>query len=131
VQDKVKPIAWTDPIPNDTWSTSPACLAAASTERPCLPADLKAKITDRLLRIAQTTEGKDALKGLYEIEGLTSTVELTDAQVQQLGIQFSPDIADRITRKGTKVAIPVGDWYFQSIRDAARLLGLDLQKLAR
>ncbi|HVH30669.1 MAG TPA: PhnD/SsuA/transferrin family substrate-binding protein, partial [bacterium] len=77
VLDKVKPIAWTDPIPNDTWSVSAS-----------LPPDLKAKIKDRLLRIAQTVEGKDALKGLYEIEGLAATVELTDAQVQQLGLQF-------------------------------------------
>jgi phosphonate transport system substrate-binding protein len=120
VLDKVKPIAFTDPIPNDTWSVSAT-----------LPPDLKAKIKDRLLRIAQTAEGKEALKGLYSIEGLTATVELTEAQVQQLGLQFTPDIADRITRKGNKVAIPVGDWYFQPIRDAARLLGLDLQKMAR
>jgi len=120
VLDKVKPIAYTDPIPNDTWSVSAR-----------LPAELKAKIRDRLLRIAQTPEGKDALKGLYDIEGLTSTVELTDAQVRQLGIRFSGDIAERMVRKGNKVAIPVGDWYFQPIRDAARLLGLDLTKLAR
>jgi len=116
----VKPVAYTDPIPNDTWSLNAG-----------LPADLKAKIKDRLLRIAQTTEGKDALKSLYDIEGLTSTVELTDEQVHQLGIRFPADVAARMARAGNKVAIPVGDWYFQSIRDAARLLGLDLTKLAR
>ncbi len=120
VLDKVKPIAYTDPIPNDTWSVNSN-----------LDPALKAKIQDRLLRIAQTTEGKDALKSLYEIEGLTAVVELTDEQVSQLGIRFTPDVAERMTRKGNKVAIPVGDWYFQSIRDAAQLLGLDLQKLAR
>jgi phosphonate transport system substrate-binding protein len=120
VLEKVKPIAYTDPIPNDTWSVSPN-----------LDPVLKAKIQDRLLRIAKTTEGKDALKSLYEIEGLTAVVELTDEQINQLGIRFTPDIAERMTRKGNKSAIPVGDWYFQSIRDAAQLLGLDLQKMAR
>lgn len=120
VRDKVTPIAWTDPIPNDTWSVSAS-----------LPPDLKAKVKDRLLRIARTEEGKEALKGLYSIEGLTDIVELTDAQVQQMGVQFPPDIAARITRKGDKQQIPVEDWYFKTIRDAARLLGLDLQKLAQ
>jgi phosphonate transport system substrate-binding protein len=120
VNEKVKAIAFTDPIPNDTFSLNPK-----------LPADLKAKIKDRLLRIAGTQAGKEALKSLYDIDGLTATVELTNEQVAQLGIRFPEEISRSIVRKGDKVAIPVGDWYFQSIRDAAKLLGLDLQKLAR
>lgn len=120
VNDKVKPIAYTNPIPNDTWSMNPK-----------LSADLKAKIKDRLLRIAQTPEGKQALKSLYDIDGLTSTVELTDDQVKQLGFRFPQEIEENLIRKAGKVTIPVGDWYFQPIRDAATYLGLDLQRLAR
>jgi phosphonate transport system substrate-binding protein len=119
VMDKIKPVAYTDPIPNDTWSLNAK-----------LPADLKVKIRDRLLGIAQTAVGKETLKNLYDIEGLTTSVELTTDQVQQLGIRFPSDVAERIVRKGDKLTIPVGDWYFQSIRDAAALLGLDLQKMA-
>jgi len=120
VNDKIKPLAFTDPIPNDTWSLNAR-----------LPADLKAKIKNRLLAIAQTAPGKEALKNLYDIDGLTAVVELTSDQVQQLGIRFPQEIAENIVRKGDKMMIPVGDWYFQSIRDAAQLLGLDLQKMAR
>lgn len=120
VNQKVKPIAFTNPIPNDTWSLNAK-----------LNPDLKAKIKDRLQRIAGTPDGKDALKTLYSIEGLTDTVELTDEQVQALGIRFPQEIAERIVRKGNKLTIHIGDWYFQPIRDAATLLGLDLQNLAR
>lgn len=119
VNQKVKPIAFSNPIPNDTWSLNAK-----------LSPELKAKIKDRLLRIARTPDGKDALKTLYSIEGLTETVELTDDQVQALGIRFPQDIAERIVRKGNKLTVHVGDWYFQPIRDAAAQLGLDLQKLA-
>jgi phosphonate transport system substrate-binding protein len=120
VLQRVKPIAYTNPIPNDTWSLNPK-----------LPAALKAKIKDRLLRIAATPVGKEALLALYSIEGLTDKVELTDEQVRQLGIRFPEEIAENIVRKGNKVVVPVGDWYFQPIRDAATLLGLDLTRLAR
>lgn len=120
VNDKVKPIAYTNPIPNDTWSLSPK-----------LSADLKAKIKDRLLRISATPEGKEALKSLYDIDGLTNTVELTDKQAAELGIQFDQETREKIVRSGGKVRIPIGDWYFQPIRDAAKFLGLDLTKLAR
>ncbi len=119
VNQKVKPILFTDPIPNDTWSLNPK-----------LSPELKAKIKDRLLRIAATPDGKDALKTLYSIEGLTDTVDLTDDQVRSLGLSFPRDFSERIVRKGNKLSIPIGDWYFQPIRDAAALLGLDLQKLA-
>ncbi len=119
VNQKVKPIALTDPIPNDTWSLNAK-----------LSPELKAKIKDRLLRIATTPDGKDALKTLYGIEGLTETVELTDDQVQALGVRFPQDIAERIVRKGNKLTVHIGDWYFQPVRDVAAQLGLDLQKFA-
>lgn len=120
VMEKVRVIAYTNPIPNDTWSLNPR-----------LSPELKARIKDRLLRIAQTEVGKEALRNLYSIEGLTATVELTEQQVAQLGIRFPAEIREGIVRRGGKVLIPIGDWYFQPIRDAAALLGLDLQRLAR
>lgn len=120
VLQKVKPIAYTNPIANDTWSLSPK-----------LSPELRAKIKDRLLRIAATADGKEALRNLYSVDGLTTLVELSDSQVQQLGIRFDAATQERIVRKGSINVIPVGDWYFQPIRDAARLLGLDLTKLAR
>lgn len=120
VNDKVKVIATTNPIPNDTWSLSTK-----------LDPALRAKIKDRLLRIATTDDGKEALRTLYSITGLTDVVELTDAQVLQLGIRFDARTAERIVRKGNKVAIPVGDWFFQPIRDVATFLGIDLTRLAR
>jgi phosphonate transport system substrate-binding protein len=55
----VKPIATTDPIPNDTVSVS------ASLD----PALVKL-ITDGLLYVQTTPEGKKALSDLYQIDGL-------------------------------------------------------------
>lgn len=120
VMQKVKVIGYTDPIPNDTWSLNPA-----------LSPQLKARIKDRLLRISRTPEGQEALRNLYSVEGLTDTVELTQDQVRQLGLRFDMETQERIVRRGNRLLIPVGDWYFQPIRDAARYLGIDLQRLAR
>ncbi len=120
VMQKVKPILYTSPIPQDTWSVNPK-----------LPAELKRKIRDRLVRIAETAPGQEALRNLYNIEGVTDRVELTAEQVRQLGVQFPPEVAENIVRKGDKVVVPVGDWYFQVVRDAANYLGLDLTKLVK
>lgn len=120
VLQKVKVLTYTDPIPNDTWSLNTK-----------LTPELRAKIKDRLLRIAATPDGKESLRNLYSIEGLTNVVELSDDQVRRLGIQFDQATQDRIVRRGDKIVIPIGDWYFQPIRDAAKYLGLDLTKLAR
>jgi len=120
VMQKVKVVGFTDPIPNDTWSVSSK-----------LSPELRAKIKDRLLRIAATPVGREALRNLYSIEGLTDKVELTSEQVRNLRIRFDAATNERIVRSGNKVTIPIGDWYFQPIRDAAKYLGLDLTKLAR
>jgi phosphonate transport system substrate-binding protein len=120
VMQKIKVVGYTDPIPNDTWSLNPN-----------LSPQLKARIKDRLLRIARTPDGREALRNLYSIEGLTDTVELTQDQIRQLGIRFDAETQERIVRRGDRLLIPVGDWFFQPIRDAAKLLGLDLQRLAR
>jgi phosphonate transport system substrate-binding protein len=120
VMQKVKVIGYTNPIPNDTWSLNPR-----------LSADLRAKIKDRLLRIARTPEGREALRNLYSIDGLTDSITLSDEQVRSLGIRLDEATQARIVRAGTRVTIPLGDWFFQPIRDAATFLGLDLQRMAR
>ncbi len=98
---------------------------------PRLSQELKRKIRDRLSRIAETAPGKEALRNLYNIEGVTDRVELTAEQIQQLSIRFPPEVAENLVRKGDKFVVPVGDWYFQVVRDAAMSLGLDLNKLVR
>lgn len=120
VLQKVKPLLYTNPIPQDTWSLNPK-----------LSQELKGKIRDRLVRIADTGPGREALRSLYNIEGIVDRVELTAEQIRQLGVRFPPEVAENIARKGDKVVVPVGDWYFQVVRDAANYLGLDLQKLVK
>lgn len=61
VLTKVKPIATTDPIPNDTVSV-----------RPGLSADLKKLVTDGLLYVQGTPEGAQQLRALYNIDGLAT-----------------------------------------------------------
>ncbi len=120
VMQIVKPLLYTSPIPQDTWSLNPK-----------LTQELKRKIRDRLSRIADTEPGREALRSLYNIDGVTDHVELTAEQVRQLGVQFPPEVAENVVQKGDKVVVPVGDWYFQVVRDAAKVLGLDLQKMFR
>ena len=59
VMEKVKVLAKTEPIPNDTVSV-----------RKGLAPDLVARIRAGLLKIAGTDEGKKALADLYRIDGL-------------------------------------------------------------
>jgi phosphonate transport system substrate-binding protein len=64
VMDKVKVLAKTDPIPNDTVSV-----------RKGLPADTVAKVRAGLLAIAQTEDGKKVLRDLYRIDGLAEAAD--------------------------------------------------------
>ncbi len=59
VKQKVKAIAYTDKIPNDTVSV-----------RKDLPEDIQKKIADGLLALSKTDEGKKVLKEIYNIGGL-------------------------------------------------------------
>lgn len=59
VMEKIKVIAITDPIPNDT-----------VTVRKGLAPEMVNKIRDGLTRVAQSEDGKKALKDLYQIDGL-------------------------------------------------------------
>ncbi len=85
VFNKVKVIAYTPEIPNDTVSA-----------RKGLPLEIKNKIREGLKYIAKTPEGKKALKQVYGISGL---VDL--------------------------------DAFFDPVRDASRVLGLNLETLSR
>ena len=64
VMEKVRPIATTDPIPNDTVSV-----------RKGLPPDMVAKIRDGLVKVADSAEGMQALKDLYRIDGLAPSTD--------------------------------------------------------
>lgn len=59
VMEKVKVIAITDPIPNDTVSV-----------RKGLAPDMVTKLREGLLKVAQSEDGKKALRDLYQIDGL-------------------------------------------------------------
>ena len=64
VMEKVKPIARTEPIPNDTVSV-----------RKGLPPDMVSKIRDGLIKVADSPEGKQALRDLYRIDGLAPSAD--------------------------------------------------------
>lgn len=64
VMEKVKPIATTDPIPNDTVSV-----------RKGLSPEMVAKIRDGLVTVADSAEGQQALKDLYRIDGLAPSTD--------------------------------------------------------
>lgn len=59
VMEKVRVIAVTDPIPNDTVSV-----------RKGMSPDMVNKLREGLLKVAQSDDGKKALKDLYQIDGL-------------------------------------------------------------
>ncbi|MBA2450142.1 MAG: phosphate/phosphite/phosphonate ABC transporter substrate-binding protein [Chloroflexi bacterium] len=64
VMEKVKPIARTEPIPNDTVSV-----------RKGLAPDMVTKIRDGLTKVADSAEGKQALRDLYRIDGLVPSTD--------------------------------------------------------
>lgn len=120
VLQKVIPIAYTDPIPNDTVSF-----------RATLARDIKDRIVDRLLRIARTDQGREALRNLYSIEGLTNRVTLSVADFERMNLWLPRDLQDDVERQGDTMIIPVGDWFYQPIRDVAQYLGIDLSTFIR
>ena len=83
VMQVVKPIATTDPIPNDTVSV-----------RSGLDQSMVKLISDGLLYVQSTPEGQKALRDLYQIDGLA----------------------------------PAADTDYNTIRNAAKVLNLDLEQ---
>ena len=88
VMDKVKVIGVTEPIPNDTVSV-----------RAGLPPALVAQIRDGLLAVAQTDQGKQYLKDLYNINGLATTTDAEYDTVRKatnaLGLNLEQELAPR------------------------------------
>jgi ABC-type phosphate/phosphonate transport system substrate-binding protein len=76
-----------------------------------LPEDVKEKVTKAMFRITQTPPGKEAIFALYQHEGYADFTALTT------------------TYKMSKLKSV--DDLFQSVRDAAKLLGLNLEQLVR
>lgn len=81
------------------------------TFRRDLPEDVKEKVTKAMFRIAQTPPGKETIFTLYQHEGYADFSALTT------------------TYKLSK--LKNFDEYFQPVRDAAKLLGLNLEELIR
>jgi phosphonate transport system substrate-binding protein len=99
VMQKVKVVWKSDPIPNDTVSV-----------RGDLPADVKLRVTNALLRFSQTPAGLDALKSLYEIEALADYPTLVSKY---------------------KVDAPNLDAFYNPVRDVARYAGINLEDLIK
>ncbi len=75
-----------------------------------LPEEVKVRTAKALLRIAQTAPGRETLDTLYRIHGF--------ADLEALQTTY-------------KMKITTLDEYFKPIREAARLLGLNLEELVR
>ncbi len=88
VMDKVKVIGVTDPIPNDTVSV-----------RAGLPEELVTQIRDGMLAVAQTDQGKQYLKDLYNINGLAtaedSEYNTVRTAANALGLDLEQELAPR------------------------------------
>jgi phosphonate transport system substrate-binding protein len=111
VLEKVKVIAYTDPIPNDTVSFGAH-----------VPEEVKQKMTKALLRLSATPAGQEELKRLYEIQKLVDYETLVTTTWTQ------PDGKPlRIDRK----KVPNLDAFFQPIRDVAKYLGIDLEEFIK
>jgi len=107
VRQKVVVVEYVKPpvlgyIPNDTVSF-----------RKELSAEVKERIVKALFRIAETAPGKEAVFALYQHEGYADY----DALIKKF----------RVDPRQTKSL----DAYFDPIRDAVKLLGIDLTKIVR
>lgn len=76
-----------------------------------LPDEIKDRTTKALFRIAETAPGKEAFDRLYQIQGFADFNALTTTYKQSKLKTF--------------------DEYFQPIRDAAKVLGLNLEEMLR
>ncbi len=85
VMDKVKPIAITDPIPNDTVSV-----------RKGLDDKLVKQITDGLLYVQSTPDGQKYLKDLYNINGLASATDKDYDSVRSAAKALKLDLEEQI-----------------------------------
>jgi phosphonate transport system substrate-binding protein len=88
VMDRVKVIAYTEPIPNDLVSV-----------RPGLPAEMVEKLQTALLDIAGTDEGRKVLKALYGIDGLEPTTDAAYDPVRHAAEFLNLDLEAEVAGK--------------------------------
>ncbi|MDR7420148.1 MAG: phosphate/phosphite/phosphonate ABC transporter substrate-binding protein [Armatimonadota bacterium] len=100
VKEKVRVLAYTDPIPNDTVSF-----------RNAVAEDVKERVAKALAHIAETAPGRETMNRLYQIEGFADF--------------------DALKTRYRQSGLTTFDEYFLPVRDAARLLGLNLEELVR
>ena len=91
VLEKVKPIAKTEPIPNDTVSV-----------RKGLAPDMVTKIRDGLLKVAESEEGKTALKDLYRIDGLAPSADADYEPVRKAAKALNLNLEQELAPKEKK-----------------------------
>ncbi|MFN0071775.1 MAG: phosphate/phosphite/phosphonate ABC transporter substrate-binding protein [Chloroflexota bacterium] len=88
VMEKVKVIAITDPIPNDTVSV-----------RKGLAPEMITRLREGLLKVAQSDDGKKALKDLYQIDGLAPSSDADYNPVREaarvLNLNLEQELAPR------------------------------------
>jgi phosphonate transport system substrate-binding protein len=85
VMDKVKPIAVTDPIPNDTVSV-----------RKGLDADAVKKVQTGLLQVAKSPDGQNLLRALYNINGLAEATDKDYDPVRSAASVLKLDLEEQI-----------------------------------
>jgi len=91
VNDKVGVLAYTDEIPNDTVSV-----------RKDLPEDIKTKLSEGLLKIAETEEGKKVLGDIYNIGGLAPGNDEAFNPVRETATLMGVDLEKAIQPKEEK-----------------------------
>ncbi|HYF94281.1 MAG TPA: phosphate/phosphite/phosphonate ABC transporter substrate-binding protein [Symbiobacteriaceae bacterium] len=87
VKTKLIPVAYTNPIPNDTVSV-----------RKDLPADFVDQIKKALLDFSQTEEGKKVLKDLYTIDGLVEGNDADYNVVRDMAKNMGVDIKGELSK---------------------------------
>jgi phosphonate transport system substrate-binding protein len=88
VMEKVKVLAKTDPIPNDTVSV-----------RRGLSADVVSRIRAGLIKVAASPEGKKALTDLYRIDGLTEATDRDYDPVRKAAQVLSLNLEEELKPK--------------------------------
>jgi len=84
IVDEVRILARTEPIPND--------LVAV---RATLPAPIRERVKDGLLRYVATPEGREALETLYGVTALAPTVD-ADYEVIREAVRLAPELAKQL-----------------------------------
>lgn len=87
VEDKISIVTLTDPIPND-----PVVV------RDDLPEDVKSALQAALMKMMQTSEGKDAFKAIYGVTGMKLATDADYDQVRQVLVSLGKNAADLMAK---------------------------------